>query len=392
MRALALHLVTSTLFGAIALQALPTSAATEPVLTPAQDKAVVEVANKQLKAYGGKMPVPGVYIAIYMPGKEPYLKGIGFADTKTKTPFEIADRFRIGSNTKTFVVTVLLQLQDEHLLSVDDPISKFDIGVKVPNADHITIRQLAEMRSGLFEAYNTKQFKDLKLEPTMNLTPQEMIGWMLPEKPLFPPGAKWNYSNTNYLILGLIIEAVTHDKVGNQIRKRIMEPLGLKETVFPDTVAMPTPYAHGYDLNDKGDWEDVSETISPTVTWAAGNMISTIPDMAHWVKAYVTGTTNSAASQKDRLLCQPITPKTTMGFGMGVGSSAGWFGYTGGLPGYHTAAYYLPEKDITIIAFVTAQREKPFPGAANCIARDISRIITPKNVMFADAPTSQINQ
>jgi D-alanyl-D-alanine carboxypeptidase len=365
----------------------PDSAGTEPALTPAQDQAVIAAAHKQLRAFGGKKPIPGVYIAIYVPGKAPYIKNIGLADVKTKAQFQIADRFRIGSNTKTFVVTVLLQLQDEHLLSLDDPISKFDIGVKVPNGNHITIKQLAEMRSGLFEVYNTEQFNALHFKPNMHIPPEQMIRWGVEHKPLFPPGARWNYCNTNYLILGRIIEVLTHDTVGNQIRKRLIEPMGLNATVFPDTVAMPTPYAHGYDLGAKGNWEDVSETIAPSVTWAAGAMISTVPDMARWVKAYVSGTTNGAASQGDRLHCLPIAPNTKMAFGLGVGSSAGWYGYTGGLPGYNTAAYYLPSKDITLIAFVTAQREKPFPGAANCIARDISRIITPENVMFADAPT-----
>jgi D-alanyl-D-alanine carboxypeptidase len=220
----------------------------------------------------------------------------------------------------------------------------------------------------------------------MRVSPQQMIRWGVAHKPLFTPGARWNYSNTNYLILGRIIEVVPHDTVGNQIRKRLTEPMGLAATVFPDTVAMPVPYAHGYELNAKGNWEDASETVAPSITWAAGAMISTVPDMARWVKAYVGGSTNSAASQRDRFTCSPIAKNTTMAFGMGVGSSAGWYGYTGGLPGYHTAAYYFPSKDITLIAFVTAQREKPFPGAANVIARDISRIITPKNVMFADAP------
>jgi D-alanyl-D-alanine carboxypeptidase len=365
----------------------PASAATEPALTPEQDQAVIAAAHKQLRAFGGKQPIPGVYIAIYMPGKAPYIKSVGLADMKTKAQFQIPDRFRIGSNTKTFVVTVLLQLQDEHRLSVDDPISKFNIGVDVPNGNHITIRQLAEMRSGLFEAYNTKQFNALHFEPNMRISPQQMIRWAVAHKPLFPPGARWNYCNTNYLILGRIIEVVTHDTVGNQIHKRLTESMGLNATVFPDTIAMPVPYAHGYGLDAKGNWEDVSETIAPSVTWSAGAMISTVPDMARWVKAYVTGTTNSAASQRDRLRCSPIAQNTKLGFGMGIGSSAGWYGYTGGLPGYHTAAYFLPSKDITLIAFVTAQREKPFPGAANCIARDISRIITPKNVMFADAPT-----
>jgi D-alanyl-D-alanine carboxypeptidase len=385
----AFRLVAFFLFWAIAIQTTPAWGAEEPALTPEQDQAVIALAHKQLSAFGGKEPIPGAYIAIYMPGKAPYIRSVGLADLKTKVPFQTPDRFRIGSNTKTFVVTVLLQLQDEHRLSVDDPISKFKIGVDVPNGNHITIRQLAEMRSGLFEAYNSKEFQTLHIKPNTRISPQQLIRWGVAHKPLFPPGTHWNYSNTNYLILGRIIEVVTHDTVGNQIRKRLTEPNRLKDTVFPDTIAMLRPYAHGYGFNDKGNWEDVSETIPPCITWAAGAMISTVPDMARWVKAYVSGTTNSAQSQHDRLNCEPIAANTKMAFGMGVGCSAGWYGYTGGLPGYHTAAYYFPEKDITVIAFVTAQQEKPFPGAANVIAREISRIITPQNVMFADAPTAE---
>ncbi len=364
------------------------STALPPAVTPAQEQSIVAAAQKQLKAFGGKQPIPGVYIGIYMPGKKPYLKGVGVADLKNKKPFAEHDRFRIGSNTKTFVVTVLLQLQDEHLLKVDDPISKFDIGVKIPNAKNISIRQLAEMRSGLFEAYDTKEFNALNVKPNTKLPANKLIGWAVAHKPVCAPGTKWNYSNTNYLILGRIIEVVTHDSVGNQIRKRTIEKFGLTATTFPETVAMPRPYAHGYGLDKKGNWEDVSETLPPCITWAAGNMISDVPDMARWVKAYVTGTTNSAESQRDRMKCSPIGENTKMSFGMGIGHDAGWYGYTGGLPGYHTAAYYLPDKDITLIAFVTAQKEKPMPGAANVIAREISRIITPDNVIFADMPKS----
>jgi D-alanyl-D-alanine carboxypeptidase len=167
--------------------------------------------------------------------------------------------------------------------------------------------------------------------------------------------------------------------------------MGLTNTSFPDAIAMPDPYARGYGLNHKGAWEDVSKTIPPSVTWAAGDMISTVPDMTRWVKAYVTGSTNSAASQRDRLRCVPIAPDSKLSFGMGIGCTSGWYGYTGGLPGYNTAAYYLPSKNITVIAFVTAQVEKPAPGVANSIARDISRIITPDNVVFAGAkPTDKL--
>lgn len=380
-------------FAAVAFLFAFTSAAAIPAqvaqgarqLPLAQQRAIESAARKELRAFGGRTPIPGVFIALYMPGYAPYIKSVGYADVATKSPFRLPDKFRIGSNTKTFVVTVLLQLQDEHKLSIDDPISKFNIGVKVPNGSHITIRQLAEMRSGLFEAYNTPQFNALHITPQTKIAPQTLVRWATTQKPLFAPGAKWYYCNTNYIILGLIIEAVTHDSVGNQIRKRLLGPMGLSGTSFPDGPAMPAPYAHGYGLTPSGGWEDVSVSIPPSLTWAAGGMISTVPDMKRWVKSYVLGTMNSRASQRDRLHCIPTGLGPGLDFGLGIGCSNRWYGYTGGLPGYNTGAYYLPSKDITLIAFVTAQREKPFPGVANAIVRDITRIVTPGNVNFGAA-------
>jgi D-alanyl-D-alanine carboxypeptidase len=209
-----------------------------------------------------------------------------------------------------------------------------------------------------------------------------MVRWASAHKPLFAPGTRYDYSNTNYTILGLIIEKLTHDSVGNEIRKRLIYPMGLKGTSFPQTAAMPSPYAHGYDAKGKGAWHDVSVYIPPSVTWAAGAMISTVPDMKRWVKSYVLGTMNSKAMQRERLRCLPTGLGKDLNFGLGIGCSSGWYGYTGGLPGYNTAAYYFPPKDITVIAFVNAQREKPAPGVANAIFRDITRIITPNNIAF----------
>jgi D-alanyl-D-alanine carboxypeptidase len=357
-----------------------------PSLPLGQQRAIEAAAHKELRAFGGRRPIPGVFIALYMPGYAPYVKSVGYANLPAKTPFRLPYKFRIGSNTKTFVVTVLLQLADEHKLSLDDPISKFNIGVKVPNGNNITIRQLCEMRSGLFEAYNTPQFDKLNITPHTRLAPQTLVRWAMMQKPLFAPGAKWNYSNTNYVILGLIVEAVTHDTVGNEIRKRLIAPMGLTDTTFPDDAAMPPPYAHGYGLTKQKTWEDVTVDIPPSLTWAAGGMISTVPDMTRWVKSYVLGTMNSKAMQSQRLRCIPTGLGPNLNFGLGIGCSNGWYGYTGGLPGYNTGAYYMPAKNITLIAFVNAQREQPFPGAANAIVRDITRIITPQNVNFGGAP------
>jgi D-alanyl-D-alanine carboxypeptidase len=144
-------------------------------------------------------------------------------------------------------------------------------------------------------------------------------------------------------------------------------------------------------LDSKDTWTDVTVDIPPSVTWAAGAMVSTVPDMKRWVKSYVLGTMNSKAMQRQRLRCIPTGLGKGLDFGLGIGCSGGWYGYTGGLPGYNTGAYYLPSKDVTLIAFVNAQREQPFPGAANAIVRDITRIITPNNVNFGGAVSKVMN-
>ncbi|HYZ15645.1 MAG TPA: serine hydrolase domain-containing protein, partial [Candidatus Acidoferrum sp.] len=220
-------------------------------LSPSQERSIEAAARKELRAFGGREPIPGVFIALYLPGKPPYIKSVGYADLRSKAPFTYDDRFRVGSNTKTFVVTVLLQLVDEGRLRLDDPLSSFRLGVTVPNARNITVRQLCEMRSGLFEAYNTPQFNKMHITPQTRIAPQELVRWAVEQKPLFAPGARYNYSNTNYLLLGLVIEALTRDTVANQIRKRLLKPMALTGTTFPDGPSMPKPYSQGYGLNAK---------------------------------------------------------------------------------------------------------------------------------------------
>jgi D-alanyl-D-alanine carboxypeptidase len=135
-------------------------------------------------------------------------------------------------------------------------------------------------------------------------------------------------------------------------------------------------------LDAKGDWKDESVALPPSVSWAAGAMISDMADMKIWVKAYVTGTTNSAAMQKQRLTCLPVG-KPNLAFGLGIGCSAGWFGYTGGITGYNTGAYYLPAMDATIIVFVNSQQQpKDKPDVASAIFRDVARVLFPGNVPF----------
>jgi len=337
--------------------------------------------NSELAAYGGTDPVPGVVVGIWAPGRGFFVKGFGYADLSKGEAMNVSDKFRVGSNTKTFVVSVLLQLVDEGKLSLDDKLSKFDLGVDVPNAQNITVRELCNMTSGLFEAYHSPQLDDIDITPDTKFTPQQLIAMGVQNPPDFAPGEKWGYSNTNYLLLGLIIEAVTGNKIENEIRDRLLIPFALSNTSFPiDDPGMPEPYSHGYTLADNK-WEDQTGLLPPSLTWAAGAMMSDMEDIKKWVKAYVTGSTNSASTQAERLTCVE-TGKPNMKFGLGIGCTGGWYGYTGGIPGYNTAAYYLPSADATIIVFVNSQVEEPAPGVANSIVRDITEILFPQNIAF----------
>jgi D-alanyl-D-alanine carboxypeptidase len=375
--------VKSLVFGiaCVLAPAIASAAVTTPsVASPAVQRAIAAAVQKNRVLYGGRTPVPGVLIGVWDGRGGSYVHGFGYADLATKRPLTAADHFRIGSNTKTFVVGVILQLVDEKKLSLDDPVSRFAIGVNIPNGENITIRELCNMRSGLFEAYDTPQINAFKVLPS-KWDPRTIIRWAVQQKPYFPPNKGYHYSNTNYLILGLIIESVTHDSVADQIRKRLTVPFGLSQTSFPETQAMPDPWARGYGLDKNRNWEDVSGQVPVSLMGAAGNMISDMADIKRWITLYVTGKVSAPPTHRALMDCIP-TGEGNLAFGLGLGCSAGWYGYTGGLPGYNTANYYFPATGAFIVAWVTVQNGNPPPGAANRIFHDIARIVTPDNVPF----------
>jgi D-alanyl-D-alanine carboxypeptidase len=376
---------------------LPPSAETSPaaespkaaqsVASPAVQSAIVEAVENDRKRYGGRTPVPATLIGVWDTKGGSFIRAFGSADLKENVPLTPADHFRIGSNTKTFVISVLLQLVGEKKLSLDDPLSRFSLGVTIPNAEGITVRQLCNMRSGLFEAYDTPQFAKLNWKVPENFDPRMLVEWAVQQKPYFPPGKGYRYSNTNYLLIGMIIEEITKDSVGNQIRKRLLEPFGLKQTFYPQTEDMPSPWVHGYHLDKQGNWEDVSNTIPVAFMGSAGAMISDMNDIRRWIELYATGKTCGPGTYSDLINCIPFLGNTS--FGLGITCSEGWYGYTGALPGYNTADYYSPATGITILAWINYQANEPVEGVASVMVRDIARIITPEHVPFVYKESSE---
>ena len=353
---------------------------TVSVTSPSIQSAIVSTIESDRNKYGGHAPVPGVLVGVWDGKGGSFVRAFGYANLAKKRPLTPADHFRIGSNTKMFVVSVILQLIAEKKLTLSDPVSRFRVGVNIPNGNNITVRELCNMRSGLFEAYDTPQFAKLNLTVPANFSPRMLVAWAVKQKPYFAPGKGYRYSNTNYVLLGLIIESIEKDSVGNQIRKRLLQPFGLTQTSYPRTQAMPQPWARGYALDKHANWEDVSGEIPVAFAGSAGEMISDMTDVKRWVKLYATAKTGVPANFRPDFECLPFLGNTS--FGLGLTCSAGWYGYTGGLPGYNTADYYFPATGMTIIVWTTYYALNPPEGIASAMMRDVARIVSPSHVPF----------
>jgi CubicO group peptidase (beta-lactamase class C family) len=180
--------------------------------------------------------VPGASIAIVSPAGS-WFGASGVANTQTRTPLKADDRFQIGIITKTFVATTVLQLVQEGKLRLDDKLTQLlpdRVTKNVPNAANITLRQLLQHTSGIAD-YTDVLFTQAATNPGVFLQewqPEELVGLINGVPPLVNPGEAWRYSSTNFVLVGLIVEATTDRSIGREIRDRILTPLGIDSTFF----------------------------------------------------------------------------------------------------------------------------------------------------------------
>ena len=161
-----------------------------------------------------------------------WVGALGVADRTSEEPMTPDVHHRIGSVTKTFTITLLLQAEAEGLLSLDDTIDQYIKGV--PNGDEITLAQMANMTSGIASYTENEQWgEEVLADPRRSWKPEELAQVGIKDSPLFDPGTEWHYSNTNTVLLGLVLEQVTGKPIGDLYREQIIEPLGLEEHVLP---------------------------------------------------------------------------------------------------------------------------------------------------------------
>ncbi|NBE55994.1 serine hydrolase domain-containing protein [Streptomyces boluensis] len=340
--------------------------------------------DKAIEDVRREAAIPGVAVGLWMEGKGCYLRATGVADKTNREPMTTDLYTRIGSETKTFTVTGLLELVDDEKIGLDDPISRYVDGV--PNGDNITLRQLAEMRSGLFPYTEDPGFvRDLLSDPSRSYTPQEVLAYGFKHKNTFAPGKQFEYSNTNLVLLGLVIEKASGQSAADFIRERVIRPADLDHTVFPNGAEFPDPHPRGYtNQTTSGKIED-STDWNPSWGWTAGAMISNLHDLRRWAKIVATGELLSPETQKERLQTLPTGYPGTS-YGLGIFNSDGWIGHNGSIPGYESVTVYLPSLKATLVVQLNTDVTHDGQEPSSLVARAITQIVTPDNVYDRPVP------
>jgi amidase len=311
-------------------------------------------------AYG---PAPGAVLQVDGPDFH-FLEAAGLADLEKKTRIKTDDRFEIGSNSKMFTAVLLVQLAEQEVLALDDSLAKWlpDWAAKIPNGDRISLRQLATHTSGIRDYADDIIGAGVKDEAALHrsYTPGELIQYALDNgKPDFAPGekGKWKYSNTGYILLGMVLEKATGKQYGDLLREHFFKPLAMKNSSFPDSIPDDSALVHGY-VSFPGGKNTTGWNLSQG--WAAGGIISSAADMRIFLQALANG---ELFKDKSTLLAMAEFVRNdevkkhlgTTGYGLGLIEYAqGVWGHGGQTLGYESTMMFVPGTDITMIALTNA--------------------------------------
>lgn len=306
---------------------------------------------------------PGATLGVVLANGESFALSVGLSDRETKTPMRPADRMLAGSVGKTFAAATALQLIKEGKIGLDERIDKYLGGEpwfsRLPNAKEITIRQLMNHTSGLVRYEFKDQFtKDLTANPEKVWKPAELLAYLRDEKPPFEAGKGWEYSDTNYIVLGMIIEKVTGRKFYDEANRRLLKPLKLTDTIPQDGPRLEG-VVQGYagPNNPFGGKDEMIQAgrfaINPQFEWTGGGYASTAQDLARWAKILYEGKAFSPELLPQVLdgVPAPMLGRETK-YGLGViirktslGTS---YGHSGFFPGYLTDMMYFPDQKVAV--------------------------------------------
>jgi D-alanyl-D-alanine carboxypeptidase len=306
---------------------------------------------------------PGATLGVVMADGESFGLAVGYSDRTTKTPMKPTDRMLAGSTGKTFAAATALQLVKEGKIGLDDKVEKY-LGKeawfsRLPNAKDITVRQLMNHTSGLVRYEFKDTFtKDLTANPEKVWKPTELLSYLFDAKAPFEAGKGWDYSDTNYIVLGMIIEKVTGKTFYAEANKRIVKPLKLKGTIPQDGLVIDG-VVQGYAgaNNPFGGKDEMIQNgkfaINPQFEWTGGGWASTSEDLARWAKMYFEGKAFDASllpQMLDGVSAPMLGRETKYGLCVIIRQTAAGktYGHSGFFPGYMTDMMYFPDQRIAI--------------------------------------------
>jgi len=305
---------------------------------------------------------PGATLGVALPNGESFGLAVGYSDAEAKTTMRPNDRMLAGSTGKTFAASTALQLVKEGKIDLDAKVEKY-LGsepwfARLPNARDITVRQLMNHTSGLVRYEFKDQFtKDLTANPEKVWRPAELVSYLLDEKPPFEAGKGWDYSDTNYIVLGMIIEKVTGKKFYDEANRRVVKPLKLADTIPQDGPRIKGLIQGYAGANNPFGGKDAMITdgkfaINPQFEWTGGGWASTSENLARWAKLMYEGKAFDPSLVPVMLNGVPAKLGRDAKYGLGViirPTAAGLtYGHSGFFPGYLTDMMYFPEQRFAV--------------------------------------------
>ena len=332
---------------------------------------------------------PGATVGVVLPDGESFGLAVGYSDRDSKTPMRPDDRMLAGSTGKTFAAATALQLVKEGKISLDDKVEKY-LGsetwfARLPNAKDITVRQLMNHTSGLVRYEFKDQFtRDLTASPEKVWKPAELVSYLLDEKAPFEAGKGWDYSDTNYIVLGMIIEKVTGKRFYDEANRRVVTPLKLSNTIPQDSPRIKG-LVQGYaGANNPFGGKDAMITdgkfaINPQFEWTGGGWATTSQDLARWAKLMYEGKAFDASLVPVMLDGVPAKLGRDTKYGLGViirPTQAGIsYGHSGFFPGYMTDMMYFPDKKIAVAVQVNTSVPQDLGKPLGRVAVEIAQMI-----------------
>lgn len=326
------------------------SGSTAVTLDPASLSARLDA---DLAAAQAQAQTPGISAGIWTPTSS-WTRTLGRATVNPDSNLTFDHNFCWRSATKSFAVTLMLLLAQNKTLRLEDPVSRWVPGV--PNGDQITLANLADMSSGLFEYTRTEEFaENLSADPLRYYPVRELLSWAFPHGTHFAPGSQYEYCNTNTLVVGLVVEAASGQTFGSFLQSQILNPLAMAHTYFPDGPDLPEPATKGYAF-DGSNFSNFR--VSNSALWAAGAMAGTLGDARIWAQALANGSLITPELQALRKQGRPATNGPIYDtYGLGMGQVQGWYGHTGEGAGYAVGLFGEPLSNSQIVILINASND-----------------------------------